>query len=282
MPTSVSNPASLLNDRVHLRLFTAARVGIEPHQWYARTLMDRFWRFYFNDSLGARIESSGETIPLLPKTAYFIPSGVAFNGQNDASVTHFYIHFDVLGLSEGVRRELFAHPFAAPGSPAFKSLAVRTAAGFNIDTLNGDVDFPAQIDLKALIYTALSGYIRGVPKERQQRASQLQQAYAPLEPAINYIETHLAESLAIPELAALCHLSDDYFIRRFRQSMGRSPGAYIQEKRVTLAAQQLLFSDESIEVIATNCGFGNRFYLSRVFKAHTGISPAAYRGAPRL
>jgi transcriptional regulator GlxA family with amidase domain len=106
--------------------------------------------------------------------------------------------------------------------------------------------------------------------------------HGPVLAALHYIEDNIGERLINVHLARLCHLSEDYFIRRFRQSLGQSPVAYIQERRVTLAAQRLLFSSESIEVIAAQCGFGNRFYFSRVFKRHTGVAPAAYRGVPRL
>lgn len=282
MPTTILTRDSILNDHVHLRLFGAARVRLLAGDWRAEDLIDRFWRFYLNEDEGAWLEFDGERLPLQPKTGYFIPARVPFTGRNGAPVTHFYAHFDVLGLTEGLRRELFAAPVTVPPSPMLKSLAARTVGHFDSPAISGALDFPRQIQLKSLIYTALASYLSALPEATLQRARRQQQVYAPLEPALSYIEEQITRPLAIPELAALCHLSEDYFIRRFRQSMGQSPGAYIQERRVTLAAQRLLFSEESIEAIALQCGFGNRFYFSRVFKSHTGISPAAYRGTPRL
>jgi len=77
-------------------------------------------------------------------------------------------------------------------------------------------------------------------------------------------------------------MSEDHFIRRFRECVGQSPAQYIQEQRVARAAQRLVFTTESIDAIAAATGFANRFYFSRVFTRHMGTSPAAYRNAPRV
>lgn len=269
-----------MDDRVHLRLFGAARVSLARNDWHAENVLDRFWRLYLNDHEGASLQFNGEHIPLRAGTVYLIPARVPFSGWNDADIHHFYVHFDVLGLAEGVRRELFAAPVAVPPLPAIKPLA--RAAAHDLGKPFGTLDFTQQIQLKALLYAVLAAILAEAPDKQLQRVQQLQQAYAPLAPALAYIEDNLTAPLPVPVLAALCHLSEDYFIRRFRQSLGQSPVVYIQERRVTLAAQRLLFSAESIETIAVQCGFGNRFYFSRVFKRHTGVAPAAYRGAPRL
>jgi AraC-like DNA-binding protein len=65
------------------------------------------------------------------------------------------------------------------------------------------------------------------------------------------------------DLAQLCYLSEDYFTRRLRECVGQSPSHYIRERRVTIAAQQLLFSSASINHIAAATGFGNRLVSIR-------------------
>lgn len=90
-------------------------------------------------------------------------------------------------------------------------------------------------------------------------------------------EAHLGEPLSNQDLASRCHMNTDYFIRRFRVSMGRTPGHYIQEQRIKRAEQQLLMTQLSIKQIAAENGFGSRFYFTRVFSRVTGVSPAAYR-----
>lgn len=274
--------SGVLDDPIHVRLFAAAHLTLARDHWRAQNVLDRFWRLYVNDRDGAQLQWSGKTIPLQANTGYFIPARVPFSGHTRADITHFYVHFDVLGLAEGVRRELFAKPLEVATSPVFRDLTHAAVRALAPEVPGGALDFTQQIPIKALLYSSLAACIAAAPSDALQRARQLQQAYVPLAPALSYIDENLTAPLTISHLAGLCHFSDDYFIRRFRQSMGQSAVAYIQEKRVTLAAQRLLFSPDSIETIAAQCGFGNRFYFSRVFKKHTGFAPAAYRGATRL
>ena len=49
--------------------------------------------------------------------------------------------------------------------------------------------------------------------------------------------------------------------------------------RLDQACRRLRHTNESIEQIAEDCGFPNRYYFSRMLKQHRAISPAAYRKA---
>ncbi|GCE16019.1 helix-turn-helix domain-containing protein [Tengunoibacter tsumagoiensis] len=142
-------------------------------------------------------------------------------------------------------------------------------------------DFVLQMRIKALIYEGLALYLQDVSATRIQHSLQLALAQEPVQPALRYIEAHLGEELLNNELARLCHMQVDYFARRFRECVGMTPGHYIQEQRVKVASQKLLFTNHSIEQIAAEVGFGNRFYFSRIFARHTGVSPAAYRKSSR-
>ena len=83
-------------------------------------------------------------------------------------------------------------------------------------------------------------------------------------------------------MANACGLSEDHFIRAFRQTVGQTPGRYVLEKRVTLAARELLFGSDSIESIAERHGFANRFHFTRAFARVMGTTPAAYRRTARV
>jgi transcriptional regulator GlxA family with amidase domain len=96
------------------------------------------------------------------------------------------------------------------------------------------------------------------------------------------VDDHLAEPLTHADLAGLCHLSGDHFVRRFRDAIGRTPARYVTERRIAAAAQRLVFTRDSIDQIAEATGFGNRFYFSRVFARHMGTPPAAYRKTARV
>jgi len=208
-----------------------------------------------------------------------VPAGVRFSCRNLAAVGHFYVHFDVIGVPRVALRALFGGPLRVPHRAVLADAARALAAALGHSYAVGLTE---QFRIKALIYGALAAYLESLSGDAIERYWRLAAAHAPVRPALREIEDHLPEQLTNRRLARICHMSEDHFIRRFRESVGQSPARYIQEQRVLLAAQALLFTSDSIEMIAAAAGFANRFYFSRVFMRHMGISPAAYRKAARV
>jgi AraC family transcriptional regulator len=68
-----------------------------------------------------------------------------------------------------------------------------------------------------------------------------------------------------------------YFARAFRAHIGQSLGGFVRKLRVQQAAAMLGGSDEPIADIALSLGFADQSHLTRVFRAHTGRTPARYR-----
>jgi AraC-like DNA-binding protein len=92
------------------------------------------------------------------------------------------------------------------------------------------------------------------------------------------IEERFAESLHLPELAAIARLSLHHLIRVFRAEVGLTPHAYLVDVRVR-RAQALLKRGDSPADAAASVGFADQAHLTRAFKARLGVSPGAYRRA---
>jgi AraC-like DNA-binding protein len=82
---------------------------------------------------------------------------------------------------------------------------------------------------------------------------------------------------SIAELAAAAGLSADYFARRFGETFGMSPRAWLVRRRIHRAMLWLDESEESVSAIARRLGYPDVFLFSRQFKAVTGVSPRAWR-----
>ncbi|MFC3801523.1 AraC family transcriptional regulator [Cohnella sp. GCM10012308] len=98
-----------------------------------------------------------------------------------------------------------------------------------------------------------------------------------LHDVLAYIENHYAAPIAVNDLARIAHLHPNYFIRLFRKSFGASPMQYINNKRIEEAKKLLLSTDLTLKEISQKTGMTEPYYLSRVFKEHTGFSPSAYK-----
>lgn len=266
-------------DNVYIRLFQAELCILYPHKWELQDMQSSFWRFYINLEDGATLDVSGEIIPLSGRELYFIPAGVCFNTQTVRKVAQFYVHFDVLGLPGFVARELFHRPIKLDSSTALRREAIDLARHFKAGR---SADLQVHLRIKSLIYSGLAQYIQSLPAEHIAQYQSMMRVLEPVLPAIRYIESNPAAPLSNRELAQRCHMSESYFIRRFHECVQQTPKQYLLERRVQIAAQQLLFSNHSIDRIAAETGFGNRFYFSRIFAQKTGVTPAAYRKATQV
>jgi len=265
-------------DNVYIRIFQVQSYDMVPGLWNLRDIRDSFWRFYRNGGEGASLEVDGHAMPLQVHQLYFIPAGVHFHASTVSRMNQFYVHFDVAGLPDFVSRGLFNAPILLHTAPALQ----RTIASIARHVEKGaEPDLAMHLQIKAVFYDGLARYLDQLPAERIQQYHGRMLALTPVLPAIQHIDRHLASPLSNRELAACCHLSESHFIRTFHTCVSQTPKQYLLERRVQSAAEQLLYSHRSIDQIAAETGFGNRFYFSRAFKKKTGSSPAAYRHAPR-
>lgn len=92
-----------------------------------------------------------------------------------------------------------------------------------------------------------------------------------------YIREHLAEAVAIKELAEAAFLSERECYRVFRECLHTTPTHYMMSCRLQEACKLLIESNVSVTEIAYTCGFGSGSYFSRVFTREIGRTPVEYR-----
>ncbi|MBA2480748.1 MAG: helix-turn-helix transcriptional regulator [Planctomycetes bacterium] len=270
-------------DWFHVRTFISHEVPI--HAWWKdRDVCSTYWRYYVNSRAGAsiRLHADGSVFDLPPRMVHLVPAWVRFDLMPPANVVqHLYAHFDIVGLPGTLVREVFARPVSLPFDAPLRATAeAMRAAIAGADAARRP---QAQFAAKAAIYAALAMLMSRLDPERSARISSALHPDSRLAPALQRIEADVALPLRVSALARDCGFAEAHFARRFRAELGQSPGQYLLERRVALAAQRLLLSDESIEDIAERCGFPDRFYFTRVFTRRMGVPPAAYRrGQPDL
>jgi len=97
-----------------------------------------------------------------------------------------------------------------------------------------------------------------------------------------YVDAHIAGSIRVADLCALIHRSEAHFSRAFKRTFGASPHAFVNHRRVQLAAQYMLETDACLSDIALRCGFTDQAHLCKRFRQATGETPGAWRRARRI
>ena len=94
---------------------------------------------------------------------------------------------------------------------------------------------------------------------------------------LDYIEAHLAEDLALADLAGVAATSPFHFSRAFHLATGLSPYRFVIERRLETARVLLLTSTLSLEDIRLACGFSSKRQFGVLFKKALGLGPKRYR-----
>ena len=99
--------------------------------------------------------------------------------------------------------------------------------------------------------------------------------------ALNYIDSHLRESISLKGLAEICNVSSSHLSACFKKEVGQSVVDYINEKRVFASLRYLATTDLSVAQIAERVGIGDENYFSRLFKKYQKRTPKQYRNLMR-
>lgn len=106
--------------------------------------------------------------------------------------------------------------------------------------------------------------------------------YELIHKSIAFIEQHLEEELDLERIAAEAGLSKFHFHRIFRKYVGKSVHEYLRTRRLSHAANLLLYTEERIIDIALQYGFESQEAFTRAFKGVYALPPAQYRSQMKL
>jgi transcriptional regulator GlxA family with amidase domain len=98
---------------------------------------------------------------------------------------------------------------------------------------------------------------------------------------IGWMERHLDQQVTVAELATLAHMSPRTFARRFVQETGTTPLRWLTGQRILLAQRLLEDTDEDVDQVARQAGFGNATAFRHHFRTWRSTTPQAYRRAFR-
>lgn len=144
----------------------------------------------------------------------------------------------------------------------------------NFSSKQEQVQFSVKIELLSLLsILQMAGALDEIliptafEKNRQKKLKDL----------IIWIQEHHSGPLSIADAAAKMNFSESYFCRFFKKATHMSFTEYVNDYRLSQAADEILSGAESISEIASKHGFDNESYFFRIFKKKYGVTPLNYR-----
>lgn len=106
--------------------------------------------------------------------------------------------------------------------------------------------------------------------------------------ARDHLDRHFAEPVDLETLAGVAGISKYHFQRLFTATYGRSPAAYLSERRVERAQDLLRATNLTVTEVCHAVGFSSVGSFSSRFRDVVGETPSAFQrrwaatGAPRI
>lgn len=126
--------------------------------------------------------------------------------------------------------------------------------------------FQAQVHVERLLAIVLDEVIRSRPRRRPD-----------LRDVLNDIARHPNRALSLTEAAAATHWSPGHLSKLFRSVTGSTFVSYVTSWRICRAQLMLASTEMPVQKVAAELDFHQVNYFSRVFRAHTGVTPSEYR-----
>ena len=103
------------------------------------------------------------------------------------------------------------------------------------------------------------------------------QAHGSIQRAVAYMHENYVQELGIGALARIANMSASNFYAAFQKQMNSSPIAYLNHYRLSIAADKLTDTTDTVGEIGYSVGIRDPLYFSKLFKKTYGLTPKAYR-----
>ncbi|WP_163538574.1 response regulator [Gracilibacillus sp. YIM 98692] len=95
--------------------------------------------------------------------------------------------------------------------------------------------------------------------------------------AKDWVKNHLKENITITKVAEQVYMNPNYFCEVFKNQTGETVLDYVTRVRIEKAKELLVQSNMKVYDIASEVGYKDNRYFSRLFKQHIGEVPSKYR-----
>ncbi len=202
-------------------------------------------------------------LPLEPGSLYLISPHTAFHSRCSRPFAKWYLHFNTGGLPDACR------PGIVKLRPTARMRALLLLT-FPKQIRSGRTKAEESHPLESL-ELALLALRMALPEFHSSRPD------ARLARCVAHLHEHLRGKITLAKLVQCVGTSARTLAHLFAAELGFPPMRYLIELRLNRAMLLLRHTDHSIEEIAEECGFPNRYYLTRMLSKYRLITPAEFR-----
>ena len=235
-----------------------------PYNWITSTNIGINRLIYVNGGEGGYLKD-GIKIPfkkdclyLIPASAHFIPTYTSY-ASDEARLDHTYANFEIVPpiISKDVLcLDSFDDDETRAVVEAFKVFCIQSAKEKGFDKL----DNASQAFLKATIVFLVDKIAQKSNLETVKDEVILN--------ALTIMHEKLDQKLTIADIASLCYLSPNGFIRRFKRVVGETPYSYLKKLKIR-TAQNMRMSGITLQEIAEKCGYSDSSSLLHAIEKKT-------------
>ncbi len=263
-------------------------------KWNYKNVISPYFRIYYIDAGAGEIWNATTRVRLEPGFIYIIPSFTLCNLLCPAYLSQYFVQFfeessDGISLFENNRSIVKVKATDMDILNFNRLLEINPGRGINGSdnprVYEKNTFYKAYQDLNNRQSIATFTETHGILLQLVSRFL-TQETFKNNDPhlvpakilnTISHIQLNLHRDLSVSVLAKRANLHTDYFSRLFHQHTGERPVKYVQEKRIERAQYLMVTTQMTFSDIASQTGFENVFYFSKIFKQITGMSPGNYR-----
>ena len=257
------SPFARETEKINMHISDIAYAYLD-RDWNNKSARAAYTRIYYVHRGRGEIAYGDRRVALLSGNIYVIPAGLDFSYSCEDTLEKLYCHVNLFCYN---RADLLGDLHECVVLSDRRAEIDRAIACWRA----GDVQGALQLK-EMILHTATEAVMQA-----GQRHSEIR-TYSPLiRSAVAYIDKNLRADLTAARIATALFVSESRLQKAFRAEMGSPLGKYVTARVLTVAEEKLRLSRHTIREISDSLGFCDRFYFSRVFASHFGISPARYR-----
>ena len=267
-------------------------VGFAHHHadWNWQDVSSPFTRLFLVTEGEAKLHLPGSVVTLRPGRAYMVPAYVTHSYECHGNFALYYLHvyeefkneaalldvydFPTEIVADELDKAFFAaicHTFKGAALPSSDPDAYDNTASM-ADSMERYHKLPLhdKMRLRGFALTLFAQFVEHARPRVWTRDKRIIRI-------VNHIQSHIADTLSIDELASIACITKNYFIQLFTHTMNMPPVRYINRKKIERAQLMLLTEQLPVKEVAYRLGFSDHSYFIRLFRQTVGISPQEYR-----